>query len=434
MDLAMTKQGGVRGLEQDGYAVFRGVPYAAPPVGPLRWRPPQELPAHRGVYEAVSFPPRAVQAGRREDFFGREFHDEAAYLTPTSEDCLYLNIWTPARTADERLPVAVWIHGGAFLNGYGHEKEFDGASFCRRGVLLVTVNYRLGPLGFLAHPLLSAESAALGGPAVSGNYGILDQLAALRWVRGNIAAFGGDADRVTILGQSAGAMSVQTLLSSPAARGLYRAAVLQSGLGLGYDHTLAEAEEQGLAFTGNAGAATLDELRALTAEQISAAAAPLIRRGFGTGRLTYTPVIDGTLLPAGYDELLRTGRTDDVPCLAGCTLHDIGTVPGERGAVMRGCLDWARKRRAAGQQDTWLYDFRRLLPGDDAGAFHSAELWYMFGTLERAWRPFTEEDRTLSERMLDYWTNFIKSGDPNGPGLPTWRPFREEEDCLAFDV
>lgn len=434
MELAQTRQGPVRGREREGYTLFAGLPYARAPVGPLRWRPPQEPEPRGSVYEARQFPNRAMQAERREDFYGREFHDEPAYLTPLSEDCLYLNVWTGARTPDEGLPVAVWIHGGAFLSGYGHEKEFDGAAFCRRGVILVTVNYRLGPLGFLAHPLLSAESAALGGPAASGNYGILDQLAALRWVRENIAAFGGDPARVTVFGQSAGGMSVQTLLSSPFAEGLLAGAILQSGLGLASDRSLAEAEADGLLFSEKAGAATLEELRALSPAQIAAAAAPLIQQGFAAGRLTYAPSVDGWLLPAGYGEQLRSGRTLDVPTLAGCTLHDIASAPGDRGAAWRGCRDWASARQSAGQKDTWLYDFQRRLPGDGEGAFHSAELWYVFGTLSRCWRPFGPEDAALSECMLDYWTSFIKNGDPSALGLPEWRPFLGEEDCLVLDV
>ena len=211
MKTITTRYGSIEGLERKGYALFLGVPYAKPPVGALRWHRPLPPEPWEGVREAKAFPNRSMQEIHEDPFYDKEFYDEAAYQTPVSEDSLYLNIWTPAKSAGEKLPVAFWIHGGAFMGGFGHEKEFDGAAYCRRGVILVTVNYRLGSWGFLAHPLLSAEAAAEGGPAVSGNYGILDQIAALRWVRENIGAFGGDPENITVFGQSAGGMSVQTL-------------------------------------------------------------------------------------------------------------------------------------------------------------------------------------------------------------------------------
>jgi len=433
-----TAYGLLEGCSFDGYAAFFGVPYAKPPVGALRWHRPLPPEPWEGVRPAKSFPNRSMQEIRHDPFYDKEFYDEPAYQTPVSEDSLYLNIWTPAAGQDKKLPVALWIHGGAFMGGFGHEKEFDGAAYCRRGVILVTVNYRLGPWGFLAHPWLSAEAGAEGGPAVSGNYGILDQIAALRWVRENIAAFGGDPEKVTIFGQSAGGMSVQTLLTSPLSRGLFSRAILQSCVGLSYDHDLASAEAQGEQFSQNAGAASLEELRALTPEQVFAAAGPIILAGFPKMELPYTPIQDGFVLTEGYDRAMAEGKTHPVPTLVGSTLNDIATEReaverGERGKVYAGSLAWAEAQRRRGRP-VWLYDFRRQLPGDGAGAFHSSELWYLFGTLDRCWRPMTEGDHELSERMLDYWTNFMKTGDPNGEGLPRWEGFAAVEDAAVFDA
>ena len=438
MHQVKTKQGILEGIPHEEYTEFRGVPYAQPPVGALRWHRPLPPEPWEGVREAKCFAARSMQEVHEDPFYDKEFYDEPAYMTPVSEDSLYLNIWTPARSAGEKLPVAFWIHGGAFMGGFGHEKEFDGAAYCRRGVILVTINYRLGPWGFLAHPWLSAEAGAEGGPAVSGNYGILDQIAALRWVRENIDAFGGDPENITIFGQSAGGMSVQTLLTSPLTRGMFARAILQSCVGLSYDHDLRSAEELGLWFARNAGAESLEELRALTPEQVFAAAGPVIMAGFPKMELPYTPILDGWVLTEGYDEAMNEGGTHPVPTIAGSTLNDIATEReaverGERGKVYAGTQAWAQAQKQLGRP-VWLYDFRRQLPGDEAGAFHSSELWYMFGTLDRCWRPMTEGDHELSEQMLDYWTNFMKTGDPNGEGLPRWEAFTTIGNAAVFDV
>ena len=440
MDQITTAKGSISGIQKEGYAVFPGIPYAQAPVGENRWRAPLPVAPWEGVYRAERFPNRSMQeASRTNGFYDKEFYDEAAYQTPVSEDCLYLNIWTPAESAEEKLPVAFWIHGGAFLGGFGHEKEFDGAAFCRKGVILVTINYRLGPLGFLAHPLLSAERRAGGGPAISGNYGILDQIAALDWVRENIAAFGGDPENITVFGQSAGCMSVQTLISSPLTQGKIARAILQSGVGLSYDHTLLSAEREGEKIAFNAGVKTLEELRALPYETLMGAAVPLMVAGMEKMELPFTPLIDGYVLTGGYNELLHGGKIHDIPYIVGSTLNDIGTEPerlaqGDRGKVYAGTADFARARLDAGNGNVWRYDFRRQLPGDDAGAFHSSELWYVFGTYGRCWRPLMDADAALSATMVSYWTNFMKTGDPNGEDLPLWRPFREEDDTIRFDI
>lgn len=435
-----TKKGILEGIQKDGYSLFLGVPYAKPPVGELRWRVPVELDAWEGSYRADKFPNRSMQEiNRPAGFYDKEFYDLPQYQTAVSEDSLYLNIWTPANSSADKLPVAFWIHGGAFMGGFGHEKEFDGEAYCKRGVILVSINYRLGPLGFLAHPWLSKENEAEGNPAVSGNYGILDQIAALKWVYENIEVFGGDPENITIFGQSAGCMSVQTLVSSPLTRGMISKAILQSGLGLSYDHTLEAAEQEGLEFATNAGVQSLEEMRALSYEQIIAAAGPIITKGFPTGKLAYTPVIDGVLLENGYNNLVEQGEIHDIPYLVGSTLNDIMVEPerlaqGDRGRVYAGCKHWSEALVNNGCKPAWLYYFARQLPGDDAGAFHSSELWYMFGTCDRCWRPLTEGDRQLSEQMVDYWTNFMKTGDPNGADLPFWMPYQEDKDILIFDV
>ena len=426
MNQVKTTKGIVEGIQKDGYSLFLGIPYAKAPVGELRWRAPQEHEGWEGVYHADRYPNRSMQQAHPMPFFDKEFYDDPERETPYSEDSLYLNIWAPDE--GENLPVAFWIHGGAFLGGYGHEKEFDGEAYCRRGVILVTINYRVGPFGFLAHPWLTAENKAEGGPGVSGNYGSLDQIAALKWVRENIAAFGGDPDNVTVFGQSAGGESTHTLVSSPLTRGMIAKAIIQSGLGLTKDRTLAQAEQDGLEFAGIAGVHSLEEMRALTAEQVFAAAGPLIGRGFATDSMTFAPNIDGHLLRNEYEKDVH-----EIPYMAGSTMQDIRVDPeklvqGEKGIVYESCIRWAEAH------PSYVYYFTRQLPGDDAGAFHSAELWYTFGTLGRSWRPNTEGDCKLSAEMMDYWTNFMKTGDPNGGGLAEWKPYGGEEDIQILDV
>lgn len=439
MKETVVKQGRVAGVEKVCYTVFRGIPYAQPPVGDLRWRAPQEPKPWNGVYHADKWPCRSMQENHEDPMYDKEFYDEPEYQTAVSEDSLYLNIWTPAKEAREKLPVAFWIHGGAFMGGYGHEKEFDGEAYCMRGVILVTINYRLGPIGFLAHPWLSQENRENGGSAVSGNYGILDQIAALKWVRENIEAFGGDPDNITVFGQSAGCMSVQTLVTSPLTKGMISKAILQSGVGLSSDHTLSKAEQEGLEFAANAGVDTLEEMRALSFDQIMAAAGPIIMKGFPTMELPYTPLIDGVVLEDGYNAALEQGIIHDIPYLVGSTMNDIATDPGEvakgnRGKVYEGSREWCLKRLNSGSSPVWRYYFTRQLPGDEAGAFHSAELWYMFGTYGRCWRPMTEGDAKLSADMMDYWTNFMKTGNPNGANLPRWEPYRSDNDTMIFDA
>ena len=433
--MIQTRYGQIEGMERNGYQVFLGVPYAQPPVGELRWKAPQALRPWQGILRADHFSARSMQPTDREKgFYDKEFRDEPQYTTTPDEDSLYLNIWVPSDAAGKKLPVAFWIHGGAFMTGSGFEKEFDGEAYCRKGIILVTINYRLNIWGFLAHPWLSAENEH----HVSGNYGILDQIAALNWVYENIEAFGGDPENITVFGQSAGAMSTQTLISSPLTGSRIRRAIMQSGggyrIGLNRDDlTLATLEEFGTEFTRLAGVQNLKEMRELPAERIMALTGEFMQAVFPKSHgLFLVPAIDGYVLPDNYSAAIEQGRIKDIPYLLGSNKNDIMTTPeqiasGEKGPLQKGCEAFALRQDQLGRAPVYVYDFRRDLPGDDAGAFHSAELWYSFGTLGRAWRPFTEEDFALSETMLDYWTNFMRTGDPNGGSLKDWRPFTEKD-------
>ena len=371
-----TKQGAVQGtLSQDGKAlIFRGVPYAQPPVGSLRFARPQEHEPWEGPRDCTQFSPRCPQCDLTAmDFYSKEFYDEM--VPPEDEDCLYLNVWTPADAQPgSKLPVLFWIHGGAFMHGCGSEKEFDGEGMARKGVILVTVNYRVNVFGFFAHPDLEAETPE----RVSGNYGILDQIFALQWVRENIAAFGGDPEKVTIAGQSAGCMSVQALVSSPLSKGL---------------------------------------LRQVPWGKLRDAAYAVQGEG-----LSWTPHVDGWLLPATTDALAEAGAIHDIPYMIGSTGNDIG----DGKLLQESGARWCENLLKLGRTPAWFYYFDRKLPGDSAGAFHSCELWYEFETMNRCWRPWEDCDWELSQTMSSYWANFVKTGDPNGPGLPEWKAYTGE--------
>lgn len=428
----LTVEGGqIQGVpsEAEGVTVFRGIPYAAAPEGDLRWEAPQPVTPWEGVRVCDTFGPIAWQNGSAPGtFYGDEFYWEG---TPAcSEDCLYLNVWAPSGTLGKKagLPVALWIHGGAYMNGYGYEVTMDGDEWARRGVILVTINYRLGPLGFLSHPELSARQGG-----VSGNYGTMDQAAALRWVHENIAAFGGDPSRITILGQSAGAMSVKTLLISPLSRHLIAGAIIQSGGGVGL-RSLAPADDipqafydaQGKDIMETAGFHSLEEMRAAPAPEILASTGKYMEAGKGWVMLS--PHTDGKVLVEDFDHALYDGSMAPVPVMIGYNKDDMGMLAGE--SVDRFCA----VRDSLGFP-VYEYEFLRELPTDEAhpasaqGAFHSAELWYMFGTLGRSWRPFTEADYALSARMLDAWTAFCKTGNPG------WAPYKHDQPYKeAFDL
>ncbi len=414
--------------ELPGVMVYKGIPYAAPPVGELRWKKPQPVSAWKGVRECNQFGAASFQPGSGEgSFYWREFYQGAK--PQFSEDCLYLNVWTPAAGTEARLPVVLWIHGGAYHNGYGHEIEFDGEAYAKKNVILVTINYRLGMWGFLAHPLLTAENGGKG----SGNYGLFDQLAALKWVKDNIAAFGGNPDNVTVMGQSAGAGSVQALISSPLSKGLVHRAVIQSGGGLGSSfRSLQEAERAGEAIWKDAGITSLKEMRAYPADKFLELLAKYATQKKPS---PYAPCIDGELLTAPLDETAKTGQELDISYMIGYTSDDFG--PDRR---KQSTVGWSLLLEKQNRKPAYVYCFSHDLPGEELapdpqtgkseemkGAFHSSELWYMFGTLGKSWRPMEAADYELSERMVGYWTNFAKTGDPNGSGLPMWKPCTEKD-------
>ncbi len=431
--------------------VFKGIPYAAPPVGELRWRAPQPAEAWSGVRSADTFAPTCMQDPPPPgSFYQLEFFEE---IEPMSEDCLYLNVWTAAATPSERRPVMMWIHGGAFRQGSGSMPSFDGTSLAEKGVVLVTINYRLGAFGLLAHPDLTAETPH----RASGNYGLMDQVAALRWIRRNISAFGGDPSNVTIVGQSAGAASVNQIMASPPADGLFHKAVLQSGtvFAFGRSPSLKEAEQTGVKLADALGVGSADELRDVPADTIHA-------RGRNVG---FSPNVDGYFLTDDVEDVFREGRQSPVPVLVGSTADEgtpmfgpgftaarhremavknygeeaeryLSLYPAESddeagpafGNAFRDRLAWgahtlARLHSDRTGADAFVYTFSRIPPGRDPdryGAYHSAELVYVFDALDAVDRPWTSVDRRIAERMSSYWARFAATGNPNGGDLPAW--------------
>ena len=426
------EQGQVQGLRggHPEVSVFRGIPYAAPPVGPLRWKPPQMPLPWQGVYQAYDFSSIACQPGLPSGTPAGRLR-AAGPPRPQSEDCLTLNLWTPARTPEERLPVYVWIHGGAYCRGSGAETALDGEGLAKRGIVVVTLNYRLGILGFLAHPELSRETP----DGVSGNYGLLDILAALHWVQRNIAAFGGDAQRVTLGGQSAGAMLVQWAAASPKSTGLFGQMIQQSGGGIepalpAEEKPLAWAEKLGVAALHFMGIPSIEQARAVPAQELIARAEQFKASDALKELLPepcenpFVPVVDGAVLPKGCYQAAQDGTLPELPLLAGSNLGEFG------GLFHRSLSGWMQRRRGP----TYGYSFDRQIPGRPSGAFHAGELWYVFETLPRCWRPFTGADYELAGKMADYWAAFIKTGDPNGESRPLWPRYQQEENLIHFDV
>jgi len=477
--------GEIRGVVQDGVRVFRGIPYAAPPVGRLRWRPPQPVQSWSGVKDCSLFGPSCPQAGApdRSGTLGGQ----------QSEDCLYLNVWTPARSTRDRLPVMVWIHGGGFISGSGSLPDAGGVPLCRTGnVIVVSFNYRLGVFGFFAHAQLSQETPH----HVSGNYGLLDQMAALRWVKHNIAAFGGDPKRVTIFGQSAGGQSVIALLVSPLSRGLFSAAAAESpryedrGVGLWSTLTLEEQEQEGeevaddLGIENGPGALTalrrVSAVRLLNATVARSRALPLMF--VQPPQPSFQPVVDGWVLPDQPRRLLSKGRRAPVPLLIGSNRDEcnmwLGDVrPGSTDYVAQASRqrvawftgpDWpalassfpasryggllpatsrmmtvlefnAAARYGASRAalrpkattPSYLYYFTRVPPHSRYGAFHGAEVPYIFGNMQESYGPEVDaDDAALSGLMMRYWTRFAATGDPNEPDLPIWERYEPKTDRL----
>ncbi|WP_028536557.1 carboxylesterase/lipase family protein [Paludibacterium yongneupense] len=457
--------GAVQGSQQAGVQAFKGIPYARPPVGELRWRAPQAVPAWQGVRAAVEYGADCMQ----QPFPG----DAAPNTAPLSENCLFVNVWRPAGAVGAKRPVMVWIYGGGFVNGGSSPAVYSGSEFARDGIVFVSFNYRVGRFGFFAHPALSHENPDKG---MLGNYGLMDQLAALRWVRNNIAAFGGDPGNVTVFGESAGGFSVGSLLTSPLAAGLFHKAIIESGSGrhnLVPGQTLAQAEQAGLAFAASVrvhgtDAAALASLRRLPAADLVAGL------NMATMRVaSYSgPMVDGTLITGEPQDIYRSGRFNRVPLIVGANEADLGFPPpaasvaqaiaplgaAHRAAALRAydpagtatagdvaqaiasdafMLEPPRfiaRTVAALGVPVWQYRFGYVadsMHGEWAGAVHASEIPYVFDTLPaRYGAATTARDRAVASLMHRYWINFASSGKPDGADLPAWLPYTPQRDNL----
>ena len=408
-----TPCGPVRGCpgRQEGVAAYKGIRYAT--AG--RWEYPRQVTSWEGTYDATqygncSYQPRAFyneEENLKKIFYYNEFRRGASYTY--SEDCLFLNIFAPDTAKEgDKLPVLVYIHGGGFTGGCGHEKHFDGPVWPTHGIIGVTLNYRLGPMGFACLPELKEEAG------FTGNYGLFDQLTAIQWVKDNISAFGGDPDAITIMGQSAGAMSVQQHCLSPLGDGLYRGAVMSSGAGVSKLMSPAAPEkffDFWHAVMERAGCANLEEFRALDPEKLFEIWQKAKKEVKG-GAQACSPVLDGRLVVGNGVELLAAGKQKQIPYLCGATSEDV--MPP---IIYSMSKDWC----AAQQIPSFCWFFDRKLPGDDNGAWHSSDLWYWFDTLDNGWRPWEQKDREIARQMSGYLVNFVKTGNPNGEDLPRWK-------------
>ncbi len=459
-------EGTIEGVEQDGVFSYKGIPFAAPPVGDLRWKAPQPAKAWTDVRAADTFAPGCMQDSSMSAMTGAPAN--------FGEDCLYLNVWTAAKTAGEKRAVMVWIHGGAFVGGMTGTPMFDGTKFAQKGVVLVSIAYRLGVFGFMAHPELSRESGN-----GSGTYGIQDMIAGLQWVKNNIAQFGGDPSRVTIFGESAGGIAVGMLSAAPLAKGLFQRAISESGGSFAPPRIADEAgqnvpslklaESNGESFLKKLGAANIKAARALPAEQIQKAA------GGGMSGVRFWPVADGYVIPGDPYALYEKGRFNDTPILAGTNSNEGGLFMrspitaedfekqirsgyGERADTIlsayphstdaeaaRASADvfrefafawptwaWARLQSRMGSGQAFVYYYDHRTPASPDGANHAAEVSYVFGNFGGPGGEPGPEELALSNLMQSYWINFAETGNPNGSGLPHWPNFTEEDQKVLY--
>jgi len=458
--------------------VYRGIPFAAPPVGDLRWKAPQPAAKWQGVRQAAEFSNACWQTP-----YPAAAAIYQANLPPLSEDCLYLNIWTTAKSAKDRLPVMVWIHGGGFTRGFAGTRAYDGEALARKGAVIVTINYRLGIFGFFAHPALSAES----GHHASGNYALLDQIAALQWVQKNIAAFGGDPTRVTIFGESAGSWAVNVLMASPLAKGLFQRAIGESGGSFSPMKTLAEAEKEGEKLAASIAPAPVADAKTEAGDKPTSPSILKMLRAEPAEELlksseteTVRAIVDGWVLPEDVATVFAQGRQNDVPLIVGYNADEgttlapqaanlnvmmfTGGVYQRYGSLADAFLKiypagsdeqaissfysafrdqlfgwemraWARMATKSGHQPAYLYYFSRRPPGPQSArlrAFHASEIAYVFGTF--VWPfPWEDTDKKLSDAMTSYWVNFAATGNPNGGRLTKWPVYSGKDDqALEF--
>lgn len=451
-------EGLLQGTFENSLTVYKGIPFAAPPVGKLRWCPPQPAAKWDGVRLADKFDPEPMQGGNP--------------VSGKSEDCLYLNVWTPAKSPDSKIPVLVWIYGGAFNAGGTAEWAYNGANLAKKNVVLVSIAYRVGQLGFLAHPELSAESPK----RVSGNYGLLDMIAALKWIKQNIAAFGGDPGKVTIFGESAGGIAVSMLCASPLAKGLFRGAISESGGSFGPTRTttfpgenmkkLHDAEAAGEAYAKGAGYPSIDSLRKVDADKLPAV------RGLAW------PIVDGWVIPDDQYKLYEAGKYNDIPILVGYNSDEgasfsppkttdgyiaavknrygkfadelIKAYPPGTGTVAKTARDltrdaafgwhtwsWATLQAKRGKSKVFYYYFDQHpeypagSPQAGYGSPHAQEVAYVFGLLNASGAQ-AKADLDISDAMSTYWTNFAKYGDPNGAGKPEWPAYSPARPVVMY--
>jgi para-nitrobenzyl esterase len=451
----------LQGTSEDGLMVYKGIPFAAPPVGELRWKAPQPAAKWEGVKLADKFAPGPIQGGNPP--------------SGKSEDCLYLNVWTPAKSANEKVPVLVWIYGGGFGAGATSETVYSGEKLAKKGVVLVSIAYRVGQLGFFAHPELSKESPN----HVSGNYGLLDMVAGLQWIKKNIAAFGGDPNKVTIFGESAGGIAVSMLCASPLAKGLFSGAISQSGGSFGPSRPktfpgenqklLKDAEVDGEAYVKSAGVTSIAELRKINADKLPGG------RGIGMS----WPIIDGYVIPDDQHRLYEAGKFNDTPILVGYNSDEgasfsrekkpeeyianvkarygkfadalIKAYPAGDSTVPKTARDlsrdaafgwhtwsWARLQAKTGKSKAFLYyfdqhpDYPKESPRYGFGSPHGQDVAYVFQHLDTSNPQTTKTDIEISDAMGTYWTNFAKYGDPNGSGVPKWPAFSDANPQVMY--